>query len=223
MRYWDFCAAGTTIRGIRILATIFVKESPTMNRTRLTTALCSALALSAVVPAYAADDITISRPHRMASSLSSKLYFGASLGYANYKEVDDSSAAYGLFGGYHINEVLAVDVGWSSLGEATENSVSADVSVFHLGLLGKIPMRTDLTLFGKLGLANWDYDLSGTTPSGSDSDVDAFIGLGADYNINGQSAVRFGLDLYSMKPTIGNVTLPKERISVFSVGFSFSP
>lgn len=182
--------------------------------------ICLGLAMLASTPVLAADDITISRPHRLGTNASSNFYVGANLGYSKYKVVDDSTAAYGLFGGYHINEVLAVDVSWTDLGEASDAGEKSDASLLQLGMMGKVPVRTDLTLFGKIGLAMWDYDFSDPISSYNDSNTDAFIGFGADYSISGQSAVRFGLDFYSMKP---DFLSERDNISEFSIGILFRP
>lgn len=185
----------------------------------LSGAICIGVIADAGTPVMAADDITISRPHRMGTNTSSNFYVGANLGYSKYQEIDDSAAAFGLFGGYHINEILAIDVSWTDLGEASDSSATADTSLIQLGMLGKVPVRTDLTLFGRVGLAMWNYDLSEPF-SDSDNDTDAFIGFGADYSINGRSAVRFGLDFYSMKP---DFLSERENISEFSIGIMFNP
>lgn len=176
-------------------------------------------------PVFAADNISIHRPHSMTSNLGSNFYVGANLGYSKYQEIDDSAASYGLFGGYNVNEILAIDIGWTNLGEASDSDARADTSLFQLGMLGKVPVRTDLTLFGKVGLAMWDYDLSQPF-SDSDSSTDAYIGFGADYSINGRSAVRFGLDFYSMNLDLSNGLSSfsdTENVSEFSIGILFKP
>lgn len=178
-----------------------------------TCALCVASAIA--TPAFAAGDITISTPHRMPGSMASNLYFGAQLANANYKEADDSSAAFGLFGGYHLNEVLAVEAAYNDFGKAEKGSAKAEASAFSLGMVGKLPIKTDLTLFGKVGLSNWNIDFS--PASSSDSGTDVFFGIGADYDISGSSAVRFGVDRYAMN---GDVD---EKITAFSIGFIFKP
>ncbi|MDT8383315.1 MAG: outer membrane beta-barrel protein [Gammaproteobacteria bacterium] len=172
--------------------------------------LCITAAIA--TPAFAADDITISKPHRMSSNMTSNLYIGAQLAYASYKEVDDNSAAFGLFGGFHLNEVLAVEAAYNDFGEAEKGGVKAEASAFSLGLLGKLPLKTDLTLFGRVGLAAWDID-----GSVSDSGTDVYFGIGADYDISGTSAVRFGIDTYSLN---GDTD---EDITAFAIGFIFKP
>ena len=142
-----------------------------MKQKILITSLCGSLALSAAAPILAAGDITVSTPHRMPGSMASNLYFGAQLANASYKETDDSSAAFGLFGGYHLNAVLAVEAAYNDFGEAKKSGIKADASAFSLGMVGKLPIKTDLTLFGKVGLSAWDIDISPGSASDSGTDV----------------------------------------------------
>lgn len=179
-----------------------------------------ALSLFSLAPAHAASDIMISRPH--SANMASNIYLGANLGNARYDKANDSSAAFGIFGGIHINEILAVDLGWADLGEASSGTSKVEISVLQVGLLGKFPLKTSLSMFGKVGLARWTYDLSTPADSSSDDNIDVYFGLGVDYHISGHSAVRFGADFYNMKPTISNVSLPKENVSLFSIGYIFN-
>ncbi|NOX91596.1 MAG: porin family protein [Gammaproteobacteria bacterium] len=200
-----------------------MKPETVCRKSRMT---CGVLALGALslfssMSAYAADDIIVTRPHSMSSNMSSNMYIGVNLGNAMYDEFNDSSASLGIFGGFHINDVLAVDFGWADLGEASQGTDKADVSVLQVALLGKLHVSTDLSLFGKVGLARWTYDLSTTSFSGSDDDINVYFGVGADYHISGQSAVRFNADFYNIKPTISSVTLTEENISLFSIGYIF--
>ncbi|MBL1274782.1 MAG: porin family protein [Ectothiorhodospiraceae bacterium] len=179
--------------------------------------LCGALALSAAAPVFSANDITISRPHSMSSNMASNLYFGVQLGNANYDTLNDSSPAFALFGGYHLNEVLALDVAYTSFGEAEDDSNKLEATAFSLGILGKLPIKTDLTLYGKVGLAKWDADLTiPTFGSGTDSGTDVYFGAGIDYDISGSSAVRFGIDFYTFDGDDVD-----EDIASVSVGFVF--
>jgi OOP family OmpA-OmpF porin len=195
-----------------------------MNNLRTTrhpwrVALPTVLALSTTLPAFGADDIMISRPH----SSSANLYLGGSIGNARYSELDDNSASFSLFGGYNVNEILSVEGNWSSLGEAENNGATADVSALSLSILGKLPLKTDLTLFGRAGLARWNFDFKSSALDDSDSDTDPYFGLGLDYNITGNTSVRFDWNRYSMEPTLGGVRQDQEDISNFSVGIIFRP
>lgn len=187
-----------------------------MKQIKTASSLFSILTLcitSAIVaPTFAASDITISTPHRMPGNMASNLYFGAQLANASYKELDDSSAAFGLFGGYHLNEVLSIEAAYNDFGEAEKGGVKVEASALSLGIVGKLPIRTDFTLLGKVGLAAWDTDASFGALKDSDSGTDVYFGIGADYDISGTSAVRFGIDTYAMDD---------EDITSFSIGFIY--
>jgi hypothetical protein len=190
-----------------------MKQNASLKTLGSACALCLTSAIAS--PTFAAGDITISTPHRMPGSMTSNLYFGAQLANASYEEADDSSAAFGLFGGYHLNEVLAVEAAYNDFGEAEKSGSKAEATAFSLGMVGKLPIKTDLTLFGKVGLSAWDIDIS--PGSSSDSGTDVYFGIGADYDISGTAAVRFGVDMYSLN---GDVD---EDITAFSIGFIFKP
>ena len=173
-----------------------------------------------VAPVSAADDILVSKPHR---DLVSRFYIGADIGYASYREMDDGSAGYSLYGGYHLNEVLAIDLGWADLGDVTNRNKDAEVSALYLDVMGKFPLQTDLTLFGKLGLAKWNYDVTQGAAPDSDSDTDVYFGIGMDYDVSGNSAVRFSVDYFSIKPELFNIKQDDENIIFFSVGYVYKP
>ena len=177
----------------------------------------------ALAPAHAASDIMVTRAHGAASGMSSGVYLGASLGNASYEEANDSAAGFNVYGGFPINEILAVELGWASFGEASQGTDTARASALQIGLLGKLPVSVDLSLFGKVGLARWKFELDTSALSGSNEDIDVYFGAGADYHVSGRSAVRFSADFYSMKPTIANVPMNRESISLFSIGFLFKP
>ena len=174
-------------------------------------ALCITSAIA--TPTFAAGDITISTPHRMSSGMSSNLYFGVQLANASYKEIDDSSAAFGLFGGFHLNEVLSIEAAYNDFGKAEKGGAKEEASALSLGMVGKLPIKTDFTLFGKVGLAAWDIDAS--PGSLSDSGTDVYFGIGADYDISGTAAVRFGIDQYTMGGDFD------EDITSFAIGFIY--
>ena len=177
-------------------------------------ALCITTAIA--TPTYAAGDIIVTTPHRMAGSMGSNLYIGAQLANASYKETDDSSAAFGLFGGFHLNEVLAVEAAYNDFGEAEKSGVKAEASAFSVGMVGKLPVKTDLTFFGTVGLSAWNIDISpGST---SDSSTDVYFGIGADYDIGGTSAVRFSVNKYKM----GGDKID-EDVTAFAIGFMYKP
>ncbi len=189
-----------------------------MRRLANASILCGIVATGLMAPVFAADDILVSTPHR---DLLSRLYVGADVGYASYQEMDDGSAGFSLYGGYHLNEVLAIDLGWADLGDVTSGNKNGEVSVLYLDVMGKFPLQTDLTAFGKLGLAQWNYEGTQGTAKDSDSDIDVYFGIGMDYDVSGNSAVRFSADFFSIKPELFNTRQDSENIIFFSVGYVY--
>ncbi|NOZ52706.1 MAG: outer membrane beta-barrel protein [Gammaproteobacteria bacterium] len=163
-----------------------------------------------------ASDIRVSKP----DSQGTGLYLGAKAGIANYDEADDSDGAFDLFVGFNLNEVLSIEAGWTDLGEASNSGSSVEVTALHVDIVGNMGLRSDLSLFGKIGLARWDFDHNTNATTENDSGVDLSFGVGFDYNISGRSAVRFALDFYAIDAEINNIDVD-EDIMVFSVGAKF--
>ena len=191
-----------------------------MKRLIFSSLILATVILGSITSAPAADDIVVSHPNQ--GFLSHSLYLGAGLGNASYDELNDSDVAFSLFGGIDINEVLAVEAGWTDLGEASKGGNKTSADTLSVGILGKLPLSTDISLFGKVGMARWNYDATISGVSDSASSTDLYYGFGANYDISGQSSVRFGLDLYSMKPGISGIS-SRDDINMFFVGFTYRP
>lgn len=179
-----------------------------------------ALSTALLNVAYAGNGITITRG---AGNSDTGLYFGAGLGNASYDKQNDSSVSYSLFGGLNFNEIFGAELGWSDLGSADSGTSEADVDLFSLGLVGHLPINTYLSAYGQLGFARWNYDQTTTTTSASDSDADVYYGLGIDYSLNSQTNIRFGVNLYTLQPTLSGVKLDEEQIMVPGIGFTYRP
>lgn len=181
--------------------------------------LWAILALSLLSTPLYASDMVVSRPH---SGMGSDFYLGFGLGNGSYSEADESAVTYGLFGGYHLNEVLGLELGWTNLGDIESGAQSSSASAAHLALLGKLGLRTNLTLLAKLGLTSWSYDFEDKDASVNESDSgnNVFYGVGADYDITGSSTVRFMFENFILEPTIQN-NKESEDVQNISVSFMF--
>ncbi len=167
------------------------------------------------------------------SSSFSEIYFGASAGQSSstggdsasdssyfwYTNVESESSdstdhAFSIYSGYNfssLNNNLAIEAGWVSLGESNLTAAGQDFSpggdgkrslditnkteAITLSVIGKKSIANQLKLFGKLGVSAWDItgDLDGvvndaagnqtgsTTRSVSDSGNDIVIGFGLEY------------------------------------------
>jgi len=101
-------------------------------------------------------------------------YMGVSVGSADYDLANDSSPSFSIFAGMALNEVLAIELGMSDFGDVDDVTVKRGGSAFHASILVNSSFSNELSGFGQLGLASWDYDFA----SGNDSSVDVFWGVG---------------------------------------------
>ena len=133
-------------------------------------------------------------------------YGGATLGNATPDSSGfDSAIGWRIFGGYKLNEVLAVEGGYTSFGEMDGPDVlgfstSIEPTGFEVAAVGSFPINSQLSLFGRVGLLAWDFQVN-VSGLGSDSTTgtDVFFGLGGQYEISGNLAVRAGWDRYTIE------------------------
>lgn len=96
-------------------------------------------------------------------------YFGVSMGYVDYQEVDndfgtfidDTTTAYRLIGGYQLNESLAIEAGWGRTSDIKESfqlfppgsgslDIKAEYEVLTVRALGLVPLD-QIDLYGGIG------------------------------------------------------------------------
>jgi OOP family OmpA-OmpF porin len=146
-------------------------------------------------------------------------YVGAGVGEFNVEvddlSFDDGDVGFKVFGGYNFLEWLGAEVAYIDGGSAEEKfsdpdlgsaTVGVDVTAFTLAGVGTLPIGDMFELYGKLGIAFWDGDLSisatgavcdeliaeGLPCSGSDSDSgeDFYWGIGAGMNFGEHFNIR---------------------------------
>ena len=138
-------------------------------------------------------------------------YAGISVGNASPDSSGfDSAIGWKIFGGYKLNEILAVEGGYTSFDEMDSprvfggmfgvSSSSVEPTGFEVAAVGNFPINSQLSLFGKVGLLAWDIETSVSDSAGSFSDTgtDVFFGLGGQYEISGNLALRANWESYSM-------------------------
>ena len=125
---------------------------------------------------------------------------------------DEKDTTFAISGGYMFHPNIGAEIGYRDLGEASATVVgpggtgvvTAEVSGFFFGLVGRLPVAERFSIVPRFGLFMWDGDVTGTVNgavvlSESDDGTDPYFGIGAQYDITKQMHVgahfaRFDLD-----------------------------
>jgi len=179
-----------------------------------TLAATAALLVACASTANASDIVVTKSP-----STSNRFYLGVDAGSVSYSEMNDAAVQFNIYGGFAANEVIGVEVGWTKFGEVTKSSTKANTDIFHGNVLGHIPLATNVSAFGKVGLANWNYEFTDSSNAKTKTNgVDLTFGIGADYQITDRAGMRVGFDFYSVDPEIAPGDKRSERLTAFSIG-----
>lgn len=161
------------------------------------------------------------------------VYFGADLGNSTYKAggVSESATGFRLYAGMHINDNLSVEGAWLNQGDSEQSytdpwgSGTETVSLdgLQFSVLGKMPVQDNMDLFGRVGMYMWNASYediyNGSTWATADDDgSDIFFGLGMDYKISENMAVRAEYDIIAVEAF--TVDVDANRLSV---GISYRP
>lgn len=147
--------------------------------------------------------------------------------------LDDSDTSLSFTLGYQITPNFSLEGGYIDLGEfafnATSNGsgflypagpvgVKVETDGLFFDVKGQVPLNEQFSLYGKLGLLNWDTDVKVSLSIGSasvpvDSDNDVFFGIGGSFNINNSMALNVDYTLYELEDL---------DVDVLSVGIQYS-
>lgn len=170
------------------------------------------------------------------ASASAQVYVGGSAGQAKSNvdcsdtlKCDKISSTYKVFGGYNIDKNFAVEASYSSLGKlkavTKEGSLTANHEVkaksFELAGVAKHDFTEELSGFAKLGVARVTADasssLAGSTYKGDTTSTQAVLGLGVNYKVSKEVALRAEFDSRRIK-----LFDEKARVNTFTVGAQYS-
>jgi len=126
-----------------------------------------------------------------------------SLTLSNTNAVNPSAAlpnpkAYRVAGGYHYNQMLAVEAGYVVFGNSTlvapGDSVTLKNSAVQIAAVGSYPVGGSFDLIGKLGLSINSNKFTGTGADAglntSNTSTDLMYGVGVQYHISEQVNIR---------------------------------
>lgn len=160
-------------------------------------------------------------------------YAGVSAGMAKYSadctgiSCDKSDFGFKLFGGYMFTPFFGAEVQYADYGKMTasdpaEPGLSGDLSASGFGafLVGQYPIE-NFRVFGKLGFAYVDTEISLLGVSISDSKTNFAWGIGAAYMINKNLGVRAEYEQTKYKLEALGEEL-KDNIGMWSIGVQYS-
>jgi len=134
-------------------------------------------------------------------ALAADVYVGGHLSLNNLNSPGfSSSTGFGVLGGYTINENIAAEVSYTTLGSPTtsvDTTATWSGSAVRAAAVFAMPVAKDIAVMGKLGLAS--STLTGTVSSVSVSSSVSGLsyGVGAKYNLNKELGLTVNYDSVS--------------------------
>ena len=111
----------------------------------------------------------------------------------------DDEMAWKISAGYQINRNLAVELGYTALGEVSVPGLSAEASAWELIGLYKFPVANKFSVYGLLGFARIEAEATAsvTVPgvgtvsaTADDSSIELTYGIGVQYDFTPNLGVR---------------------------------
>jgi OmpA-OmpF porin, OOP family len=128
----------------------------------------------------------------VAAARAEGLYIGGSLATPHYGDninglsIGNSGISGKLFGGYQLNPNFAVEAGVADLGRISDENGSIKSYGEYVDAVGLLPLNERWSILGSVGAAHVDID----TSNGDDRGAALKLGLGAEYALNKDVALR---------------------------------
>jgi OOP family OmpA-OmpF porin len=135
---------------------------------------------------------------------------------------DDKDTTWRILGGYQLNKHLAVELGYTDLGEVSASagtaSATIEATVWEVVAVGSWPFTPNFSAYGKLGLYRGETDFSTNIPgfgNESESNTDMTYGIGVRFDFTKNLGVRAEYQIYK---DIGGGNIGEGDVEVMSVG-----
>jgi OOP family OmpA-OmpF porin len=126
------------------------------------------------------------------------IYVGVDVGKTDVGSEDD--IGFKVFGGYQFHPNVAAEVGYSMLFDKSD----VEVTALEFVAVGMFPVANQLSIIGKLGLANVEVD----SPVGSDDKTELTYGIGAQFDFSRNLGARLQWQRYDTE----------DEVDFFSIG-----
>ncbi len=123
-------------------------------------------------------------------------YAGAGVGqsFVDEQAYDDEDTAFSVFGGYQFNRYFGLEAGYADFGkiepQGAGRALEADTA--YLTAVGTLPITEKFSAYAKAGFHAWNLDdaIPGLTGTNDDSGTDPTYGVGVQYRLTDQVALR---------------------------------
>ncbi|MCH7343507.1 porin family protein [Pelomonas sp. CA6] len=122
-----------------------------------------------------------------------------------------NSDSYGVFGGYRFNSNWAVEAAYTDLGKVQGSAIEAKTKTYSLDGIARAPLGKDFGLYGRVGVAHYERDFTG---AGDASANGLKLGVGVDYALTQNLALRTELTRYNNLPTSYGLGKSVDRLGV---------
>jgi len=154
----------------------------------------AANAQTGTAPASARDS-AFARPDYSLLPYTTRGYVGVNLGESKFDgsclagfSCEKNDFAWKAYTGGHINEMLAVELGYVNFGKVNRSGGSTEAHGVNLSLVGTLPIGEMANLFAKVGTTYNRTEKSGVAgaPSGKEDGFGLSYGLGVGFNVTPQ-------------------------------------
>jgi OOP family OmpA-OmpF porin len=162
-----------------------------------------------------------------AGTAAAQAYVGGSVGFAKFRDCegdpscDSSGSGYKLFGGYKINQALAVELGYFNFGKLTDSTqIDEKGTTFGVGVAFSGDLAPNVVGTARIGIGSNKYKLEdrfGT--SITTSTTQPYFGLALGYRLNKQVTLEGGIDFTRFKDDVFGL---RANSQLYTVGAQFA-
>jgi len=179
--------------------------------------------ITLVLPAAITIAIAAPASGQESASAASHYYVGATAGQGHWRSMcqnaptcDDTNTTLSVFGGYRVNPIFSAELAFRNYGMVHASTASVKGKGWEIDGLASWPVLFEhFSVFGKLGIKRAVVKGDGTLSGGKETNYGPTYGVGVQYEINKNIALRGELQAY---PGLGGSTLPKGDLDTVSVG-----
>jgi OOP family OmpA-OmpF porin len=150
-------------------------------------------------------------------------YLGASVGESQFRKscsgitaaCDDKDLGWRVFGGYHLNRIFSVEVGYANLGEATTSADVREVKALDVSAIGGYHFTPEFALLARIGMYRGQTTRSTVLGTAGDHNTGFTYGLGLRYAFTRGLALRAEWQQYE---SAGGAATGKDNVGALSAG-----